>query len=75
MKRLEIVEDAGISAKNLRRPGAQRVIEMARNKMVEAVVVSKMDRVIKVPSKLKLFTKISNRLLYFLNQGFVDFNF
>ena len=44
LKLLEIVEDAGISAKNLRRPGAQRVIEMARNKMVDAVVVYKLDR-------------------------------
>ena len=41
---LEIVEDAGISAKNLRRPGAQRIIEMARNKMVDAIVVYKLDR-------------------------------
>jgi DNA invertase Pin-like site-specific DNA recombinase len=41
---LEIIQDAGISAKNLRRPGAQRVIEMARNKMVDAVVVYKLDR-------------------------------
>jgi DNA invertase Pin-like site-specific DNA recombinase len=41
---LEILQDAGISAKNLRRPGAQRVIEMARNKMVDAVVVYKLDR-------------------------------
>ena len=41
---LEIVQDAGISAKNLRRPGAQKVLEMARNKMVDAVVVYKLDR-------------------------------
>ncbi len=41
---LEILQDAGISAKKLRRPGAQRVIEMARNKMVDAVVVYKLDR-------------------------------
>jgi DNA invertase Pin-like site-specific DNA recombinase len=41
---LEIVQDAGISAKNLRRPGAQKVIEMAQKKMVDAVVVYKLDR-------------------------------
>ncbi|NOQ19220.1 MAG: hypothetical protein GQ571_04530 [Desulfobacterales bacterium] len=41
---LEIIEDAGISAKNLRRPGAQKVIEMAQKKMVDAVVVYKLDR-------------------------------
>jgi DNA invertase Pin-like site-specific DNA recombinase len=41
---VEIIQDAGISAKNLRRPGAQKVIEMACNKMVDAVVVYKLDR-------------------------------
>jgi DNA invertase Pin-like site-specific DNA recombinase len=41
---IEIIQDAGISAKNLRRPGAQKVLEMARNKMVDAVVVYKLDR-------------------------------
>jgi DNA invertase Pin-like site-specific DNA recombinase len=41
---LEIVNDSGISAKNLRRPGAQKVIEMAQKKMVDAVVVYKLDR-------------------------------
>ena len=44
LKLLEIVEDAGISAKNLRRPGAQKIMEMARKKMVDAVVVYKLDR-------------------------------
>ena len=41
---LEIVQDAGISAKNLRRPGAQKVLEMAQEKMIDAVVVYKLDR-------------------------------
>jgi DNA invertase Pin-like site-specific DNA recombinase len=41
---VEIIEDAGISAKNLKRPGAQKVLEMARKKDVEAVVVYKLDR-------------------------------
>jgi len=41
---LEIVQDAGISAKNLRRPGVQKVLEMAQEKMVDAVVVYKLDR-------------------------------
>jgi DNA invertase Pin-like site-specific DNA recombinase len=39
-----IVEDAGISAKNLNRPGAQTVLEMARKKEVGAVIVYKLDR-------------------------------
>jgi site-specific DNA recombinase len=41
---LEIVQDAGISAKNLRRPGVQKVLEMAQEKMLDAVVVYKLDR-------------------------------
>ncbi len=42
---IEIVEDAGISAKNLRRPGVQRVLRMARKKKVDAIVVYKLDRI------------------------------
>ena len=41
----EIVEDAGISAKNLRRPGIQKVLRMARKKKVDAIVVYKLDRI------------------------------
>jgi site-specific DNA recombinase len=41
---VDIIEDAGISAKNLNRPGAQRVISLSQNKKVDAVVVYKLDR-------------------------------
>ena len=41
---VEIIEDAGISAKNLNRPGAQKVLKMTRKKEVEAVIVYKLDR-------------------------------
>lgn len=44
MNLLEVIEDAGISAKNLNRPGAQRVLEMARKKEIDAVIVYKLDR-------------------------------
>lgn len=39
-----MIEDAGISAKNLNRPGVQNVIEMVKQKQVDAVVVFKLDR-------------------------------
>ncbi len=39
-----ILEDAGLSAKNLKRPGVQTVLEMVKKKSVEAVVVYKLDR-------------------------------
>jgi DNA invertase Pin-like site-specific DNA recombinase len=42
---VEIIEDAGISAKNLKRPGVQKVLKMARRKEVEAVIVYKLDRI------------------------------
>lgn len=47
LKDLELVtilEDAGLSAKNLKRPGVQTVLEMVKKKSVEAVVVYKLDR-------------------------------
>jgi DNA invertase Pin-like site-specific DNA recombinase len=44
MELVGIIEDAGISAKNLNRPGVQRVLDMARRKEVDAVIVYKLDR-------------------------------
>ena len=41
----EIVEDAGISAKNLRRQGVQKVLRLARRKEIDAVVAYKLDRI------------------------------
>ena len=41
----EIIEDAGISAKNLKRPGVQKVLKVARRKEIDAVVVYKLDRI------------------------------
>jgi site-specific DNA recombinase len=42
---VEIVEDAGLSAKNLKRPGVQKVLKLARKKEIDAVVVYKLDRI------------------------------
>jgi site-specific DNA recombinase len=41
----EVIEDAGISAKNLRRPGVQKVLKLARRREVDAIVVYKLDRI------------------------------
>ncbi|NLD39380.1 MAG: recombinase family protein [Desulfatiglans sp.] len=41
----EIIEDAGISAKNLKRPGVQKVLNLAKRKQINAVVVYKLDRI------------------------------
>lgn len=36
---VEIVEDAGKSAKNMNRPGVQRVLKMAAKGSIEAVII------------------------------------
>jgi site-specific DNA recombinase len=41
----EVIEDAGISAKNLRRPGVQKVLRLARRREIDAIVVYKLDRI------------------------------
>ena len=40
----EIVEDVGYSAKDLRRPGVQAVLEALRGRQADALVVAKLDR-------------------------------
>lgn len=41
----EALAKSGISAKNLKRPGVQKVLKLARKKQVDAVVVYKLDRI------------------------------
>jgi len=41
---LEIFTDAGLSAKNLNRPGINKILHLARNKEIGAIVVYKLDR-------------------------------
>ncbi|MBU4446725.1 recombinase family protein [bacterium] len=41
---VEIVEDAGISGKNLNRTGIQKVLQASRKKEIDAVIVYKLDR-------------------------------
>lgn len=41
---VDVVEDAGISAKDLNRPGVQKVLRLAQSKAIDAVIVFKLDR-------------------------------
>jgi len=41
---VDVVTDAGISGKGLNRPGLSRVLELARRGKVDAVIVTKLDR-------------------------------
>ena len=39
-----IIEDAGKSAKDLRRPGVQKILKMAKAREIDAVIIVKLDR-------------------------------
>jgi DNA invertase Pin-like site-specific DNA recombinase len=41
---IEFVEDIGCSARNLKRPGVVRVLELLRNGEADALIVAKLDR-------------------------------
>jgi len=58
---LEIIRDAGISAKNLKRSGVQKVITMARKKEINAVVVYKLDRIFRSTTDALETTKMFER--------------
>jgi site-specific DNA recombinase len=41
---VEIIEDAGESAKSLNRPGLQRALQMLKSKQVDGLLIAKLDR-------------------------------
>jgi len=41
---IEIIEDAGISARNLKRPGMQHLLSMVKDGEVQSVIILKLDR-------------------------------
>jgi len=45
MELLEVIQDRGISAKNLNRPGMQRILSMAESKQIDAIVCWKLDMI------------------------------
>ena len=42
---VDIIEDAGISAKNLNRPGIQKILKQSKSGYIDAVIVYKLDRI------------------------------
>jgi len=40
----EVIVDGGESAKDLKRPGVQRLLELVENEKIDAVIVAKLDR-------------------------------
>ena len=49
---------SGISAKNLKRPGVQRVLNLARKEQVDAIVVYKLDRIFRSTTDALETTKL-----------------
>jgi site-specific DNA recombinase len=41
---VEVIEDAGVSAKSLKRPGLQRVLGMLKRKEADGLLIAKLDR-------------------------------
>jgi len=58
---VEIIEDAGISAKNLKRDGIQRVLDMAKAKQIDAVIVFKLDRMFRSTTDALETTKLFDK--------------
>lgn len=54
MELVEVIEDAGYSAKNLRRPGAARLMELVDRRQVDAVIIHKLDRLTRSVADLAL---------------------
>lgn len=61
MNLVEIVQDAGISAKNLKREGMQRILAMTKSKQIDAVVVLKLDRMFRSSIDALQTTKLFNK--------------
>lgn len=55
---LDVVVDGGESAKDLDRPGAERVLDMIRNRQVDVVVVAKLDRLLRSTADLDRMLKL-----------------
>jgi DNA invertase Pin-like site-specific DNA recombinase len=55
---VDIVSDAGYSAKTLKRPGMTEVVEQIKNKTVDAVIILKLDRLTRSVKDLGAMTAL-----------------
>lgn len=58
---VEVIQDAGISAKNLNRPGMQRILSMMEKKEIDSVIVAKLDRLTRSIRDLSELMELSNK--------------
>lgn len=61
MEVLDIVEDAGKSAKNLNRDGIQRILQMVKRKECRAIVIYKLDRLTRSVTDLNDIVNLLNK--------------
>ena len=57
----ENISDSGYSAKNLNRPGVQKILEMMQKKEIEAVIVAKLDRLTRSIRDLADIVELANK--------------
>lgn len=58
---LDVVVDGGESAKDLDRPGAERVLDMIRNRQVDVLVFAKLDRMLRSLRDLERLLELVER--------------
>ena len=58
---MEVIKDAGFSAKNMKRPGMRRVLGMMEKKEIEAVIVAKLDRLTRNIRDLADLVELANK--------------
>jgi len=58
---VEIVKDPGLSAKNLNRPGVQKVLEAIKAKSIDAIIVMKLDRLTRSVRDLANIIELTNK--------------
>jgi len=57
----EVIQDAGESAKSLHRPGLQRLLSRVQARQVQAVIVSKLDRLTRSVSDLDKLVRLFDK--------------
>jgi len=58
---IEIISDGGESAKDLNRPGIQRVLSMMKQRETEGVIVAKLDRLTRSVRDLADMMELANK--------------
>lgn len=61
MELIEVISDAGFSAKNLNRAGVKKIIALMEKKGIDAIVVAKLDRLTRSIRDLAFLVELANQ--------------